>query len=115
VATKTLAWSPLTDSILAFATTLEQLLLAIGHSTLSRTKGYGAHQIQGTTRTVLEEQTEGALSKALLVAGLMDPGHRLSLLVPIIWARFQVLVAEAATSIFTQSQAATLFLQTTWL
>jgi len=30
-------------------------------------------------------------------------------------ASAQVLVAEAATSIVTQSQAATLFLQTTWL
>ena len=30
-------------------------------------------------------------------------------------ARFQVLVAEAATSIVTQLQAATLFLKTTWL
>ena len=42
---------------------------SIGHSTRSRTKGYGAHQIQSTTRTALQEHTEGALSKALSVAG----------------------------------------------
>ena len=74
---------------------------SIGHSSLSITKGDGAHQTKTQTQTVLKEQTEGALSKALLVAGLVDPGHRLLLLVLYSSQRFQVLVSEAATSIVT--------------
>ena len=49
-------------------------------------------------------QTEGALSKALSVAGLMDPGHAETLTAYSDYsgqnkARFQVHVAEATTSI----------------
>ena len=63
----------------SLAITLELLVLysSIGHSSRSRTKGDGAHLTKTQTRTVLKEQTEGALSKALSVAGLMGPGHRL--------------------------------------
>jgi len=122
VATKAVAWSPQTDSILAFAITLEQLPLVVAPLATPlcpEQKDMGAHQIQSTTCTALEEHTEGALSKALSVAGFDGSwsqtltaysdysGHNK--------AKFQVLVAEADTSIVTQSRAATSFLQTTWL
>ena len=72
-----MAWSPQTDSILTRHHPGTIGASSIGHSSLSRTKGDGAHLTKTQTRTVLKEQTEGALSKALSVAGLMGPGHRL--------------------------------------
>ena len=78
------------------AITLELLVLA-PLATLLCKRGR-AHQTKTQTRTVSKEQTKGALSKALSVAGLMDPPCLIFIQAKI-RPGFKVLVAEAATSI----------------